>query len=125
MCWGMIGWNYKGPFHIWEKETKEDIAVAAEKIKVLNEGWPAEQKRLNDEWKQSEEWRKLRERELKAAREAKATAKLKGGNCEKTTQSFRGFKSKKEFTLKRGDVKGEGVGFMEVCDGPGPSHFVF
>ena len=48
----------------------------------------------------------MRERELKAARVAKATAKLKGEKCEKTTQSFRGFKYKKEFTLKRGDVKG-------------------
>jgi len=26
----MIGWNYKGPFHIWEKETKEEKAAAAD-----------------------------------------------------------------------------------------------
>jgi len=61
-CWGMIEWNYKGPFHIWEKETKEEKAEAAEKIKVLNAGWAAEQKRLNEEWKAPEEWRELRER---------------------------------------------------------------
>ena len=87
ICWGMIGWNYKGPFHIWEKETKEEKAEAAEKIKVLNAGWAAEQKWLNEEWKASEEWRELTERELQVARDAKAAAKVQGEKCGKTTQS--------------------------------------
>ena len=86
MCLGMIGWNCKGPVHIWEPEAKEEKAEIAERTKRLNEGWAAEQKRLNDESKKSEEWQQLRELELKAAREAKAAAKLRGEKCEKTTQ---------------------------------------
>ena len=39
MCWGMIGWNYQGPFHIWEKGRKEEKADAAAKIAALNAGW--------------------------------------------------------------------------------------
>ena len=105
MCWGMIGWNYKGPFHIWEKETVAEKAAAAEKIAALNAGWQAVQTRLNAEWKKTEEWRQLRERELKAAQEARVTAALKGEKCGKATQSFRGNKYKKEHNLKRGDVK--------------------
>jgi len=63
---------------------------------------------LNDDsGKKPEEWQQLRERELKAAREAKlAAAKLRGEMSEKTTQSFRGHKYKKEHSSKRGDVKG-------------------
>jgi len=38
MCWGMIAWNYKGPLHIREPETKKEKAEA-EEIKGLNEGW--------------------------------------------------------------------------------------
>jgi transposase len=106
MCWGMIGWNYKGPFHIWEKETKEEKEDAQKQIKALNAGWIVEQKRLNDEWKTTEEWRQLKERELKMAREAKAAAKLEGEKCAKTKQSWRGNKYQREFKLQRGDVKG-------------------
>ena len=24
MCWGMIGWQWKGPFYIWSAETEEE-----------------------------------------------------------------------------------------------------
>ncbi|KAA8892805.1 hypothetical protein FN846DRAFT_788800, partial [Sphaerosporella brunnea] len=32
MCWGFIMWNYKGPFHVWDPETKEEREAAAIKI---------------------------------------------------------------------------------------------
>jgi len=40
---GMIGWNYTGPSHTWDKEEK---AEAVAKIAALNAGWTAEQMRL-------------------------------------------------------------------------------
>ena len=24
MCWGMIGYGWKGPFHVWETETEDE-----------------------------------------------------------------------------------------------------
>ena len=66
MCWGMIGWGWKGPFYVWETETSEEREEAALAIALLEEGREAEEKRLNEEWNESEEWEDLRTEELAA-----------------------------------------------------------
>jgi hypothetical protein len=42
MCWGFIMWNYKGPFYVWEPETKEEREAAAIEIPKLNAEYEAE-----------------------------------------------------------------------------------
>lgn len=37
MCWGMVGWGWKGPFYVWEAETKEEREEAEKMIKEINE----------------------------------------------------------------------------------------
>ena len=73
-------------------------------IAELNTKGGAEEKRLNDLWRQSEEWKLLRERELAEARLARIAGK-EAGEKVKTTQSWRGkmFKIKK---VDRGDSRG-------------------
>ena len=68
MCWGMIGWQWKGPFYIWTTETEEEKEEAIREITRLNSEAGIEEARLNNEWKASDEWRKLREVELENAR---------------------------------------------------------
>lgn len=36
MCWGMIGYGWKGPFHIWMTETEEEKEQAIKEIDRLN-----------------------------------------------------------------------------------------
>jgi transposase len=106
MCWGFIMWNYKGPFYVWDPETKEEREAAAIEIPKLNAEYEAEEKQRNDQWKASKEWEELRERELKEAREIRAAAIAKGEKPPKTTQTWRGKKHKIE-KVKRG--KGRGI----------------
>jgi transposase len=105
MCWGFIMWNYKGPFYVWDPETKEEREAAAIEIPKLNAEHAEEEKRLNAEWKATKEWQELRERELKEAREIRAAAKAKGEKAPKTTQTFRN-KKHKIAKVKRGKGKG-------------------
>ncbi|RPB05912.1 hypothetical protein L873DRAFT_1824677 [Choiromyces venosus 120613-1] len=64
MCWGMIKWNYKGPFYIWETETEKDRSEARDQIAILNENASNQEAQLNKEWKESEEgidsWRYIK-----------------------------------------------------------------
>jgi hypothetical protein len=106
MCWGFIMWNYKGPFYVWDPETKEEREAAAIEIPKLNAEYEAEEKRRNEESKASQEWRELRERELKEAKQIRAAALAKGKKPPKTTQSWRG-KKHKIAKIKRG--KGGGI----------------
>jgi len=81
MCWGMIGWNWKGPFHIWAKETKEEKAEATRAVGEWNKEAARKEDQLNAEWRGTEEWRVLKEVELAALRAAKslrAAAKVRG-----------------------------------------------
>ncbi|PUU74820.1 hypothetical protein B9Z19DRAFT_998221 [Tuber borchii] len=78
MCWGMIGWNWKVPFWVWEPETEEEKINAIETIWVYNLNCTAEEKRLNDSWRLSAGWRELKEQELKALREAKVETQRTG-----------------------------------------------
>ncbi|RPB05483.1 hypothetical protein L873DRAFT_1899051 [Choiromyces venosus 120613-1] len=59
MCWGMIKWNYKGPFYIWETETEKDRSEARDQIAILNENASNQEAQLNKEWQESEEWTAL------------------------------------------------------------------
>jgi len=104
MCWGMISWNWKGPFWVWEQETEEEKANAMKAIKVYNINCMVEEKHLNDSWKLSVQCRELKEQELKTLREARAEAQKTGVKI-KTTQSWRGKKYKVK-SLKRGDPRG-------------------
>ncbi|RPA95803.1 hypothetical protein L873DRAFT_1812348, partial [Choiromyces venosus 120613-1] len=104
MCWGMISWDWKGPFWVWEPETEEEKAKAMEEIKEYNRNCKEEEKRLNDIWRSSEEWRELKAKELKIQREARAIGRRTGVKT-KTTQSWRGKKFKVK-SLKRGDTRG-------------------
>jgi transposase len=106
MCWGFIMWNYKGPFYVWDPETKEEREAAAIEIPKLNAEYAEEEKRLNAGWKATEEWKALRERELEEAREIRAAAKAKGEKASKTTQTWH---NKKHKIAKVKHGKGKGI----------------
>ena len=36
MCWGMIGYGWKGPFYVWDIETEEEKKKAMQEINELN-----------------------------------------------------------------------------------------
>jgi len=78
MCWGAIGWGWKGPFFIWLAETKQEKEEAKQKVLEYNGRCKEEEDRLNLAWRNSSEWRELREWELQAAQEARKTAKDTG-----------------------------------------------
>ena len=93
MCWGMIGWGWKGPFHIWESESKEEREEAAKQIALLPQAAQEKEDNLNTIWRSSEEWRQLHHQELQAARELRQAA-LQSGEKVKTIQTWRGKKFK-------------------------------
>jgi len=47
MCWGAIGWNCKGPFHVWLKESKEKKEKAVNDTREWNEKAAKEEEELN------------------------------------------------------------------------------
>ena len=104
MCWGMIGWGWKGPFHIWDSESKEEREKAKIQIASLNQAAQAKEDQLNRTWQTSPEWKELRQQELQAARELRQQA-LHTGEKVKTVQSWWG-KKFKIYKLKRGEGKG-------------------
>ena len=104
MCWGMIGYGWKGPFHVWDLETPEERASAEIEIEKYNTEIMAKCERLNSEWRASTEWPLLRTQELKEAR-IQREAERNGAPHRKVTQSWRGKKFKIE-KLTRGDGKG-------------------
>jgi len=105
MCWGIISSNWKGPFHVWPAETKEEKDQARKEIAEWNSKSGEEEEGLNREWRTSEEFRLLKEGELKAARELRAAALDRGGEKIRTTQSWRG-KTYKIKKLKGKNAKG-------------------
>lgn len=76
MCWGMIMYNYKGPFLVWQTETEEEKKEATTMIAYLNSVIEKEAEKMNSEWKASPEWAELKERELATARQARKEAKV-------------------------------------------------
>ena len=104
MCWGMVGWGWKGPFYVWEPETKEEREEAEKKIKEINEENMAREAQLNAEWKSSSDWQDLRAAELAAAAKQRAAEK-QGAPKARVPQTWRGKKFKIS-KIKRGDGKG-------------------
>ncbi|RPB05353.1 hypothetical protein L873DRAFT_1785580 [Choiromyces venosus 120613-1] len=107
MCWGMIGWNWKGPFHIWAKETRVEKEEATRAVCEWNKEAGRKEDELNAVWRGTEEWRELKEVELaalRAARSLRAAAKERG---EKITvpQSWQA-KKFKIVQAQRKDAKG-------------------
>lgn len=76
MFWGMIGYGYKGPCHIWAAETDQDRLEAAKTIAEINTMVENECQRLEKEWKSSEEFQQLRTRELAKAQQLRKEAKV-------------------------------------------------
>ena len=91
MCWGMIGYGWKGPFHMWETETEDERKKAMIEIVHINGEMVDEAERANAEWRASPEWLALREQELEAARLLPAAEKA-GAPKKKTPQSWWGKK---------------------------------
>ena len=93
MCWGMIGWGWKGPFHVWDPETKSEKEEAAKFILEHNTQAKADELKLNSEWQASEEYRILKEKELLAARKQLVLEKA-GAVKVRIPQTHRGKKFK-------------------------------
>ena len=105
MCWGMIGWGWKGPFHLWEPESKEEREGAAARIAALNQAAQQKEDLLNATWWSSNEWKKLQQPELHTAHKLWQQTLEYMGEKVKTVQSWRG-KKFKIFKLKWWDGKG-------------------
>ena len=86
MCWGMIGYGWKGPFYVWEVETDEEKKEAEAEIARINAEMVAKADEKNRQWIASPEWAELKERELAAA-EAQRRAKKNGAPKEQVPQS--------------------------------------
>ena len=93
MCCGMIGYGWKGPFHVWDTETEEERKEAEIEIARINAEMSEEAEQANAEWRASPEWLALREQELEAACLQRAAEKA-GAPKKKTPQSWRGKKFK-------------------------------
>ena len=86
MCWGMISYEWKRPFWVWENESEKEKVTAASKILSYNENCGEEESHLNTAWRASDELNELRRGELANAREACLLASLTGVKT-KTTLS--------------------------------------
>ena len=67
-CWELIGYGWKGPFHVWETGTEEERKEAEFWSACINAEMAEELDRAKAEWSASPEWLALREQELKVAR---------------------------------------------------------
>lgn len=76
MCWGMIMYGYKGPLHIWKRETEGERKEAQIMISHLNSLLEAEAHTKEIEWKASTEFTQLKTRELIAARDKRKLSKV-------------------------------------------------
>jgi hypothetical protein len=104
MYWGMIGWNFKGPFHVSEQETKQEKEAATQDIAELNKAITNEVDHLNAEWKTTEKWRQLQQCKLNATAQQR-TAEKNGAPKAKISQTYRDKKFNVQ-KLKRGNAKG-------------------
>jgi len=104
MCWGMIGYGWRGPFDVLDPEMSKEWASAEIEIEKYNTKVLAKCERLDSEWRASIEWPLLRTHELKEAR-IQQEAERNGPPHRKVTQSWCGKKFKIE-KLTQGDGKG-------------------
>ena len=105
MCWGMIGFSWKGPFYIQIPETAEEKEDAAQIIAQRESTRKADEDRLNEEWKSSAEWDRLRKTELAVYSAQRYAEKYDNAPKQQIPQSHRGKKFKLE-KFKRGDGNG-------------------
>jgi len=101
MCWGMIGYGWKGPFYVWDPETEEEKEQAEEEITCLNTEMEAEAAKANHIWRNSPEWAQIRLQELTAARVQRAAEK--NGAPKKTIEQSWCRKKFKVEKIKRGE----------------------
>jgi hypothetical protein len=104
MCWGMIEYGWKDPFHVWDPETPEERASAEIEMEKYNTEIMTKCERLNSEWRAATEWPLLHTQELNDAR-IQREAERNGELHRKITQSWCGKKFMIE-KLSRGDGKG-------------------
>ena len=105
MCWGMIGWGWKGPFHVWESETEDEKEEAAKTIAILEAERLMEETQLNEAWRESEEWAQLKIVEQGAYRIQRQLEKHENAAKRRIPQTRRAKKYKIE-KYKRGDGNG-------------------
>lgn len=105
MCWGMIAFNYKGPFHVWESETPKDRAESDEFVVEYNKLIKQDDLERNLAWKGSPEWIELRKRE-KDVYDAQQKSKKAGGSYVYCPMSHRGkkYKTKPLERSKKGGI---------------------
>jgi hypothetical protein len=101
MCWGMIGYGWKGPFHVWDPETEEEKQEAESEILRINTEMEEEAEKANAIWRDSAEWATLRLQELATA-QIQRQAEKNGAPKKKVDQIWRRKKFKVE-KLKRGE----------------------
>jgi len=101
MCWGMIGYGWKGPFHVWDPETEEEKQEAESEILRINTEMEEEAEKANAIWRDSAEWATLRLQELATA-QIQCQAEKNGAPKKKVDQIGRRKKFKGE-KLKRGE----------------------
>lgn len=100
----MISYNYKGPFHVWVPEPKEQQEASEAEIKRLYTAIKAEENELNESWIGSPEWKTVKEQELAATR-AQRVAEKAGAPKKPIPQSWRAKKLRIERIPNR-SVKG-------------------
>jgi len=101
MCWGMISYGWKGPFHVWNPETEEEKKKAEEEIAKINKEMEDDTEEKNKRWRASPEWEELRQTELEAAR-IQRVAERNGAPKKRIQQTFRGKKFRME-KIKRSE----------------------
>jgi len=67
MCWGLIGYEWKGPFHVWDPETEEEKQKAESEILYINTEMEEEAEMPNATCRNSAEWATLWLQELATA----------------------------------------------------------
>ena len=92
MCWGVISWGIKGPFHVWDSESNTEKEQAAATIQKMNAAAKDEKYQLNKEWKASATYAELEKRELSAAARVRQDAKRLNIKAARTTHTWRGKK---------------------------------
>ena len=94
MCWGMISWGIKGPFHVWDPESKPEKDKATAAIQQLNAATQQEEDRRIQEWKALPAYVELKTYELAEAGRVREEVKRRKIKAPKIIQTWRGKKFK-------------------------------
>jgi len=88
MCWGIIGYGWKGPFHVWDPGTEEEKQEAESEILLINTEMEEEAEKANAIWRNSAEWATLQLEELATA-QIQRQAERNGAPKKKVDQIWR------------------------------------